>query len=161
MDFSVRPASDFDRTYIARLFFLTDVFGDETKAVSEYHVRDFPGYVDDWDPACDGGFIAWDPFNIPAGGVWLRYWESDNAAGWANLGPEIPELAIAVESRYAGNGLSRTLIDEAVALARSQGAPALALSVAPDNPRARHVYEKYGFVDVPGVDGAMRLNLSC
>ncbi len=74
MDFSIRPASVSDRTYIARLFFLTDVFGDETKPVSEFHTRDLPGYVDDWDPERDGGFMAFDQFSVPAGGIWLRYW---------------------------------------------------------------------------------------
>lgn len=160
MDFSVRPAAISDRTYLERLFFLTDVYGDETKALSEFHLRDLPGYVDDWDPERDGGFIAYGPGRVPAGGVWLRYWEGPDAAGWANLGPDIPELAIAVEKRFAGHGLSRTLIDATLNLARSQGAPAVALSVASDNPRARHVYEKYGFVDVPGTDGAMRYDFS-
>lgn len=157
MDFSIRPASVSDRTYIARLFFLTDVFGDETKPVSEFHTRDLPGYVDDWDPERDGGFMAFDQFSVPAGGIWLRYWSGPDAAGWANLGPDIPELAVAVESRYAGRGLSRRLLDDAVALARSQGAPAISLSVDKDNPRARHVYEKYGFEVVPSIEGAMQL----
>ncbi|WP_018296981.1 GNAT family N-acetyltransferase [Corynebacterium lubricantis] len=158
MDFHMRRATESDRTYLSRLFFLTDVFGDETREVSEYHLRDIPGYIDDWDPNRDGGFVVFDANRIPAGGIWLRYWSGPDALGWANLGPDIPELAIAVESRFAGRGLSRTLLDEALNLARSQGAPAVALSVASDNPRARHVYEKYGFKDVLGHShpGAMR-----
>ncbi|WIM68219.1 GNAT family N-acetyltransferase [Corynebacterium breve] len=153
------PATESDRTYFARLFFLTDVYGDESRAVSDYHLRDIVGYVDDWNPTRDGGFVVYDENRIPAGGIWFRYWEGPDALGWANLGPDIPELAIAVESRFAGKGISRLLLDAAVDLGRSQGAPALALSVAADNPRARHVYEKFGFTDVADVDGAMRYNL--
>ena len=41
-----------------------------------------------------------------------------------------------------------TLIEQACELARDKGARQLALSVDADNPKARHVYEKFGFRDV-------------
>ena len=156
--FTFRSATESDRTYLQRLNFLADVYGDET---TESHPDVVPGvaqYVDAWNPLRDGGVIAFDSFRTPAGGVWLRYWD-DPAHGHANLGPEVPELAIAVENRYAGHQLGQQLLDRAVELARTQGAQRVALSVAATNPRARHRYETFGFVDSPGIEGAMVFEL--
>ena len=63
----LRPTTEADRTYIARLNFLTDTFGDEHGTVPAEFDEDFTFYVDDWQPE-RGGFIAWRG-NIPAGGV--------------------------------------------------------------------------------------------
>lgn len=152
--FTLRQATESDRTYIQRLNFLADVFGDETAEIGEEERRGTVEYVDKWDPARDGGIIACDQFRTPAGGVWLRYWESPEA-GSANLGPNIPELAIAVEQRFAGHRLGSKLLRAAVELAAYQGAPQIALWVDPKNARARHRYEQFGFVPVPEVKDAM------
>lgn len=152
MKFSLRPATESDRTYIQRLNYLTEVFGDEAGELKNTSLSDLADYVDRWDPHRDGGVIAFDEYRTPAGGVWLRYWDSPDA-GHANLGAGIPELAIAVENRFAGHALGATLLDAACDLARAQGAARIALWVDPDNPRARHRYETSGFVDAeqPGV----------
>ncbi|MDN6460524.1 MAG: GNAT family N-acetyltransferase, partial [Corynebacterium flavescens] len=42
MDFTLLPTAETDRTYLARLNFLTDVFGQEDKEVS-------PGFDEDYD----------------------------------------------------------------------------------------------------------------
>lgn len=149
MDFTIRRADESDRTYIQRLNFLADVHGDESRPLDDQTLPGVAAYVDAWDPDLDGGVIAFDEFRTPAGGAWLRHWESPEARGHANLGPEIPEIGIAIEQRFYGHGLSKLLLDGVIALAREQGATKIALSVAENNPRARHVYEKYGFIDEP------------
>lgn len=157
-EFTFRRATESDRTYLQRLNYLADVFGDET---AELQLDVIPGvetYVDDWDPQRDGGIIAFDEFRTPAGGVWLRYW-SNPSHGWANLGPEVPEIAIAVENRFAGQRLGTDLLAHACDLAREHGATRIALWVDADNPRARHRYEAFGFVDYPHADGVMVLDL--
>ena len=60
-----------------------------------------------------------------------------------------------MENRFAGHRLGMDLLTAAVELAQSKEAPAVALWVDPDNTRARHRYEAFGFVDCPGVPGAM------
>ncbi len=152
--FTLRRATESDRTYLQRLNFLADAFGEEDAVIGEAELDGVAGYVDDWDPERDGGIIAFDQWRTPAGGVWLRFWPSP-ADGHANLGPDIPELAIAVENRFAGHRLGMDLLTAAVELAQSKEAPAVALWVDPDNTRARHRYEAFGFVDCPGVPGAM------
>ncbi|EEI15938.1 hypothetical protein HMPREF0298_2272 [Corynebacterium lipophiloflavum DSM 44291] len=104
MEFTLRPARESDRTYIQRLNYLTEVFGDESAPLSESSLRGVNEYVDQWDPLRDGGVIAFDPYRTPAGGVWLRHWASPEQ-GFANLCPDVPELAIAVENRFAGHAL--------------------------------------------------------
>ena len=163
----VRLAQEEDRTYLLRLLYLTSVFGDETAELPQYHLPDVERYVGDWSPLVDGGVIATSDFHVPAGGAWLRYYTVDNK-GAAYMGPQdpgadphdeslwatefdpetIPELCIAVERRYAGQGLGKILLDNVVDLARQQDAPAIALWVDSENPRARKLYESAGFSDI-------------
>ena len=145
-DFTFRRATESDRTYLQRLNYLADVFGDETAPIGAEQRDNVAPYIDDWDPDTDGGIIAFDEFRTPAGGIWLRYW-GKRGGGHADLSPDIPELAIAVENRFAGNKLAAKLLDAVADLAREQGATHIALWVDPDNPRARHRYEEYGFTD--------------
>lgn len=163
----VRLALEEDRTYLLRLLYLTSVFGDESAKLPESHIPDVERYVGDWSPLVDGGVIAVSDFAVPAGGAWLRYFTGDNK-GAAYMGPQspdadphdeslwatefdpesIPELCIAVERRYAGQGLGEILLKNVVDLAREQDAPAVALWVDSENPRARRLYERLGFEDI-------------
>lgn len=163
----VRLAQEEDRTYLLRLLYLTSVFGDETASLPQSHIPDVERYVDDWSPLVDGGVIAVSDHEVPAGGAWLRYFTGENKGAafmgaqqpgadphdenlWATaFDPEtIPELCIAVERRYAGQGLGEILLKNVVDLARAQDAPAIALWVDSENPRARKLYESAGFEDI-------------
>lgn len=156
--FTFERATESDRTYLRRLNFLADVYGDETKEVGPDQLADVARYVDAWDPERDGGVIAFDEYRTPAGGTWLRYWETPTD-GYANIAPNVPELAIAVENRFAGNRLAARLLEAVAELAREQGAPQLALWVDPNNPRARHRYEVFGFRDYPDAENVMVLDI--
>ena len=50
MEFTLRPASESDRTYIQRLNYLTEVFGDESAPLGESSLHGVAEYVDQWDP---------------------------------------------------------------------------------------------------------------
>ncbi|MER0071445.1 GNAT family N-acetyltransferase [Corynebacterium sp. KPL2850] len=141
----IRATQESDRTYIARLNFLTDTFGDERGELSSDFTDDFSFYVENWEPN-QGGFIAWEDL-VPAGGVWLNWGTEDNH-GYGFVEPAIPEFAIAVESRFAGQGIATALIDAAISLARTLKAPGISLAVHPDNPRAQGLYERLGFEHV-------------
>lgn len=144
LTFDLHPTSAADRTYIARLNFLTDIFGDEHEAVSPAFDDDFQFYAKNWDPQ-DGGYVAWCG-NIPAGGVWIL-WGNAESHGSGFVDESIPELAIAVEPRYRGAGLASQLINAATDLAKELGAPAISLCVDPRNENARAVYQHLGFED--------------
>lgn len=157
-EFQLREATESDRTYLRRLNYLTDVFGDEGANVGDSEREGAETYVGQWDPERESGIVAFDQFDVPAGGVWLRYWQSPDD-GHANLSPDIPEIAIAVENRYAGHRLAVKLLQAAVDLATRQGAPKVALWVDPDNERARHRYESFGFKDVAGHNNVMAVDV--
>lgn len=142
----LQPTTESDRTYIYRLNFLTEVFGEETAEISENFSEDLHFYVKSWAPD-RGGFIAWDSQGIPAGGVWLL-WGAENDHGYGFVAPDIPELAIAVEPRFRGQGAGSLLINAAIKQARELGAPGVSLCVDDDNPRALKLYRRLGFVDV-------------
>lgn len=144
MEFTLVPATESDRTYLRRLDYLADVFGDESRGRIGA-IQSTEEYVGKWSPERDGGFIAYDAELVPAGGVWLRYWKPDEHYTKANLGPYIPELAIAVENRSHGHRLGRRLLQAGCDLAASQGASVIALHVEPGNDRALYVYETFGF----------------
>ncbi|SDS41931.1 GNAT family N-acetyltransferase [Corynebacterium timonense] len=157
MTFTLREATESDRTYLHRLNFLTEVFGDENGEVGEDIIASAAAYVGDWDPDRDGGVIALDHLGIPAGGVWLRRWASPDDYGWAApLGPDVPELAIAVENRYAGHRLGAQLLEAACDLARRQGAQRISLHVEPNNPRAHHRYVSSGFTELSPEESGCR-----
>lgn len=142
-DFTLRPSTESDRTYLVRLFYLTDVFGDETRPVGETFPQDLDVYVNAWEPG-QGGIIALSPEGIPAGGVWLRAGvEKRPVYGFVDAA--IPELAIAVEGRYAGRGLGSLLIRAMLEQARASGCPGVSLAVDAGNDRARRLYLKLGF----------------
>lgn len=143
--FSLRPATESDRTYLSRMFFLTDVFGDESQPVGDDYLEDLECYVGGWTPG-QGGFIALSPEGIPAGGVWLRHGPGRPAFGF--VAADVPELVIAVEHRYGGNGLRSSLIDAVLSLARSRGHAGVSLAVDFGNDRARALYVRKGFTSV-------------
>ncbi|MEJ5927820.1 N-acetyltransferase [Corynebacterium sp. H128] len=144
LELTLSATSELDRTYVARLNFLTDTFGDEQGTLSDDFDEDYAFYVAEWEPS-NGGFIAWRG-NIPAGGVWL-VWGTDDQHGYGHVTEGIPELAIAVEGRFKGQGIGTALLDAATELARTLGAPGISLAVAPDNERAHRLYLHVGFED--------------
>lgn len=142
LQIELRATQESDRTYIARLNFLTDTFGDEFGEISEHFDKDYEYYVAAWNPN-EGGFIAWDAY-VPAGGVWLM-WGTEESHGFGHAEEGIPELALAVEGRYKGQGIGTSLIQAATELARKLGTPGISLAVDPDNPRAHRLYQYLGF----------------
>ena len=149
-DFELRPLSEADRTYLARLNFLTDTFGEEHKELTPQFDADFDYYLAGWEPS-RGGFIAWQG-NVPTGGVWLN-WGTEQRHGYGHVEEGIPELALAVEPRYRSQGVGTLLLRAATDLARDLGAPGVSLSVALANKRAHRLYLFMGFEPVGESEG--------
>ncbi|MDO5031160.1 GNAT family N-acetyltransferase [Corynebacterium sp.] len=163
--YSVRLAKEADRTYLSRLLFLANTLGDESARIEDAHIPDVELSVEQWAPLVDGGVIAVSDHLVPVGGSWLRYYSTEakgdaytgnpdadpfDESQWATeFDPEeIPELFLAVESRYRGLGAGRVLLRNVCNLAEAQEAPAISLWVDPNNPKARALYESEGFTDV-------------
>lgn len=142
--FTYRETTAEDLTYIKRLNLLTETFGDDLKVVDPEEFRMASQfYVDAWRPE-RGGVLVFDELGIPAGGTWLL-WGDDQFHGTGYVGPQVPELAIAVEKRFGRRGIGGQLLKKAAALAADLGAPGISLCVHEENPGARMLYERQGF----------------
>lgn len=144
-EFVFRTTTEADRTYISRLSYLAEVFGDETVTPpSAGFLRADRFYVGAWEPD-NGGIVAVDAqLNNPAGGAWLID-GTEELHGTGYVAEGIPELAIAVEKRYWRQGLGRELLYRTVDLARQLGREGVSLSVHDNNHKARALYESSGF----------------
>lgn len=80
--------------------------------------------------------------------VLLVAWAGDVPVGQGQLTsgvePELRNLQVATVAR--GHGVGTTIVRAAEARARAAGAVALSVGVADDNPRARALYERLGYV---------------
>jgi ribosomal protein S18 acetylase RimI-like enzyme len=59
----------------------------------------------------------------------------------------VASLGIAVGAPWRGRGVGSALMADAIRWAREMGVEKLALSVYPDNTRAREMYQRFGFVE--------------
>ena len=108
-------------------------------------------YVEDWGRKGDVAIVALDRLEEPVGAAWYRTF-SEDAPGYGFVASDVPELAIAVYPECRGQRVGSLLLGTLVNRARTDGHPAISLSVAAANP-ARHLYERHGFAPAPAADG--------
>ena len=100
-------------------------------------------YVKAWGRPGDTAVIALlDGF--PVGAAWYRLFRGTKH-GYGFVDEKTPELAIAVVPNARGKGVGSALLDALLDRARSNGYPAVSLSVDKRNSSAIHVYEQHGF----------------
>lgn len=101
-----------------------------------HYLEDFPARTGDvgWIAEVDGQAI---------GAVWCRRMPASDP-GYGFVGPDIPELTIAVGPMHRGHGVGSALLRTMLAYGRTHDWPAVSLSVDHRNP-ARHLYGRFGF----------------
>ena len=119
-----------------------------TEILADPHVR---LYVEGWGRPGDDGVVA-EVAGSPVGACWLRLF-SHASHGWGFVGPDVPELSLAVAPPWRRRGIGRRLLNGAAVRARDLGHHELSLSVMPDNP-ARELYRQAGFRRVAVVEGS-------
>jgi ribosomal protein S18 acetylase RimI-like enzyme len=92
------------------------------------------------------GFLG----SIPVAYGMLRGWEE---------GYRIPALGVAVRDGFADRGLGRQMMHALHDVVRSRGGHRVRLRVAPENARARHLYDSMGYQQVGVERGEMVLLL--
>lgn len=107
-------------------------------------------YVVDWPQPGDCGVVALD--SVPVGAAWFRFLSAADP-GYGYVSDDIPEVTIAVETRYRGQGVGRAMLTRLVERADEAGVLSLSLSVEEDNPALR-LYEQLMFAVVNRAGGA-------
>jgi ribosomal-protein-alanine N-acetyltransferase len=100
----------------------------------------------DWGRDGDTAVLALGPEGESIGAAWYRFWtEEDHSYGY--VGPDVPELGMAVAATHRGEGVGGELLGALLKLAAGKGVHRVSLSVERDN-RAFHLYKRYGFTTV-------------
>ena len=113
-------------------------------------------YLDGWPREGDFGVIA-ELGDAPVGAAWGRVFSAADP-GFGYVAPDIPEVSIAVAPSNRGQGIGRALLAALVERARSDGIPALSLSVEDGNDAVR-LYEGVGFRPAGRSGGALTMRL--
>lgn len=88
------------------------------------------------------------------GMAWARFWASDNR-GFAWIDEQTPELAIAVEDDFRGQGIGARLIEALKFELHRKGVTQIALNVRADS-RAVRLYQRLDFDKVRGSERTNR-----
>jgi ribosomal protein S18 acetylase RimI-like enzyme len=142
----LRAATLANMNWAGQRFTYRDI--DEAPGIAHYF-SDFPGERDFGLVNVDG--------ETPRSVAWLVYLpEDDPGYGFVDAGT--PELSITTFEAYRGQGLGTALLEKLLDEARSRRVRSISLSVEDDN-RARHLYERTGFVVVGRNGGSDTMQL--
>lgn len=108
-------------------------------------------YLRDWGRPSDVGFVA-ERGGTPSGAAWFRLFAPGDA-GYGFIDEFTPEVTIAVEPRFRGQGLATALLGALAEAATRAGCPALSLSVERENHAAR-IYRRAGYETVGALGGS-------
>lgn len=114
-------------------------------------------YVSGWMRGGDAGMIAVEG-GMHVGAAWWRHFTSVDP-GYGYVADDVPELGLAVLRPHRRRGIAKALMTRVIDRARSEGVPALSLSVEDGNDAARLLYERLGFVKVGRVGASDTLLL--
>jgi ribosomal protein S18 acetylase RimI-like enzyme len=107
-----------------------------------------------WPRKGDLGVIAQDG-NRPVGAAWLRRFSGAELS--PNDDPEVPVLAIAVDSDYRGQGIGKELMSELIQQAKRQGIRAIDLVTGLFNEPALRLYRANGFEETSRRGDSVRM----
>lgn len=148
-NFTITPLTSADESFLAEMmyqaiFVPTGAEAPSRSVVEEPALRKY--FADFGAQPGDIGYKAVDPHTgAPVGAAWLRLLQGDKK-GYGYVDDETPELSIAVDLMYRGQGVGSQLLDELFAAAAQEYA-AITLSVWPEN-SAYRLYRRLGFVVV-------------
>ena len=120
---------------------------------------DLARYIEGWGRQGDAGLVGALLTGERVGAAWYRHFtHADHGYGF--VAPDVPELGLGVTPEHRGRGIGRALLVGLISLAKSEGCPALSLSVEEDNERAVRLYEDLAFKRVQRVGGAWTMLLT-
>ncbi len=110
---------------------------------------DIAHYLQDFGTrAGDDAQLALDTDGQPVGAAWVRRMTAADP-GYGYVADDIPELTMAVEARWRGRGIGRSLLETLL-----ERHPRMSLSVDDENVGAASLYRSVGFVPITSVSGS-------
>jgi GNAT superfamily N-acetyltransferase len=160
---ALRAASPGDARFIAEMLVVGADWRPEAAVRTVDDVLAVPElahYALGWPRSGDAGVIAEGEDEVPVGAAWWRFFPPEDP-GFGFVNASTPEVSLGVVADWRGRGIGTRMLDALIMRARSEGLPALSLSVEKDN-YAVHLYERAGFrrVGVVGGSWTMQLTLS-
>ena len=146
-DYEIRRLTKADRPLVERILYLAAMWRPSDAQPIEAVMRqpELIIYHDGWGRSGDIG-VAAERDGVFLGGGYCRLF-TESTHGYGFVGPEVPELALAVEPPFRGQGLGAVLMEALANAARDAGCTQLTLSVENDNP-ARRLYRRLGYQDL-------------
>lgn len=99
-------------------------------------------YIQGWGQPGDISLVAVEKEEL-VGAIWCRQLRSMDP-GYGYISDTIPELGMAVKSKFRNLGVGTKLLNALIRKASNNGVPALSLSVDKRN-QAIHLYQRLGF----------------
>jgi GNAT superfamily N-acetyltransferase len=150
---SIRPGTRFDSLILQRMIYEALYWQPDAEREPFDFVITHPEiarYVDGWGRQGDCAVVACrNPGGLEIGAAWYRLFPED-APGYGFVDVTVPEIAVAVEESFRGQGVGRALMTTLLDLACRQGVSMLSLSVELSNSRAYYLYSSLGFRRVDG-----------
>ena len=164
MHYALRPLCADDEPFLWQMHYYAARVNEEEGRTIDDMKKDpvMPNYVIGWGRPGDLGFVAVDgDSGAPLGAAWLRLPTADGG-GYSASDSNTPELAIAVQPAFIGQGIGTRLMEELINAARGQY-PAVILNVRKESP-AQKLYARLGFTTVREIDnrvGGRSLEMIC
>ena len=112
-------------------------------------------YIENFGRAGDAAVVAQDENGAIIGFAWARLWTSDDHGfGWVD--EATPEMAVALEAEFRGQGTGARLIEALKSQLRAGGAERVSLNVRAHSPAVR-LYGRLGFEPIAGSERTNRV----
>lgn len=150
MEYRIRKGTKDDHPFLDRMLREAANWSgsDEVDLDEVMSTREVSVILTGWGRPGDTAVIAESEDDRPLGAAWYRFYTAESHS-YGFVDEETPEIAIAVEKAYRGNGIGTSLLERLIDEARSQKVQKLSLSVDRTNPAVR-MYGRAGFVNIDG-----------
>lgn len=153
MNYTIRPIAERDVPFMWDMLYESLYVPEGGKPFGREILQDpaIAKYAEHWGRPGDIGWIAVTDDGQPMGTITARLFDEINR-GYGYVGPDVPELGMAISLSYRGQGIGTALMKALFDELKKRGISRVSLSVDPNNEAAVKLYRRFGFEDA-GVVG--------